>query len=40
MVAHELIGVDKSYRPRLLWSALTSFVKACRSAAYFIRPAD
>ena len=31
---------SRSYRPRLQWSALTSFVKACRSAAYFIRPAD
>ena len=31
---------SKSYRPRLLWSASTSFVKACRSAGYSIPPVD
>jgi hypothetical protein len=30
----------RSYRPRLLWSASTSFVKACRSADCSIPPAD
>ena len=33
-------GIEVEVLSRLQWSALTSFVKACRSAAYFIRPAD